>query len=196
MGGFALLLRAVGHGLQGVASDSGALVGAWLLGFIFVYSGAAKLRQPALAAMAIVDFGVGRTPRPILGTALGIVEFALGAGFVFSALGIVPYPWLVPVSAAVLLLVFAMLLAWNLAVGRRFPCHCFGDSNENISWFTLARTTLLAFIAAMTAILIRQSEPSASTVLGAIVATGMLASVLLVQNCQEIRGWNRLPNGG
>ena len=112
---------------------------------------------------------------------------------VISALGLISFPRLAPICAAVLLLIFAVLIVWNLAAGRRFPCNCFGDSGENISRWTLLRTSLLALVALMSSLLMPESEPAATTVMEAIVAAGILGSVLLIQTGLNLLPRNRIP---
>ena len=52
-----------------VTGPAGYGIAIWVLAIVFVWSGFAKLRRPALAAMAMNDFGVLRRVRPRLGAA-------------------------------------------------------------------------------------------------------------------------------
>jgi hypothetical protein len=119
-------------------------IGVWILAIIFAWSGIAKLRRPALAAMAMVDFGVLRRARPRLGRALGAAEVLLA---LFLATGTLPV-FSLPITAGLLWL-FVLLIAKSLWVGERFACFCFGDADSKLSRLTLVRTAALAVLASV-----------------------------------------------
>lgn len=113
-----------------------------LLAWVFVVSGIAKLRRPALTAMAIVDFGVTRRVVPALGAALGAVELVLAAALF---LRIVPLATLT--LTAGLLSAFVFVIGRALLQEKSFPCYCFGDSEGELSPWTLVRAAALAALA-------------------------------------------------
>src|SRR5688572_9438782 len=127
-GGFETLLSLIGEAAEAVTSDplSGALT--WLLAGVFAIAGTTKLRRPAVAAMAMLDFRIVRRPRPVLGAALGALELTLAVALV---LGVAPAPTLA--AAALLLAVFAALIARALRAGDTFACFCLGDDDSEIS---------------------------------------------------------------
>lgn len=150
---------------------------------MFLLSGIVKLRRPALAAMAIVDFGIGRRVRSALGLALGAAEVALAVLLVASVrLGF----WV----AAPLLWLFALLIGRSLLRGERFACFCFGDGETVLSWRTLVRTlslAVLATIAATAGSALAQFLPS-DRLLQATVAAALLgAGVLVVRVVDLVR---------
>jgi hypothetical protein len=161
------------------------------LGALFLFSGAGKLRRPWLAAMAIVDFGATRAPRPGLGRALGASECLLGAGLLVApSLGAAPVV-LAAGAACLLLAVFALAIGRALRSGREFACMCFGDSEAAISTRTLARTTLLAAVAGLVAIATAVESPSYATAdhLLAVIA-GTAAVAALAVGAQARRMWH------
>lgn len=85
MGGFGMALSVGARGLDALLTPAVFGVAAWLLAGVFVWSGVTKVRRPALAAMALVDFGVARRVWPGLGLALGVAELALA-----TTLAVVP----------------------------------------------------------------------------------------------------------
>ncbi len=143
MGGF----EAAGGLLRGVyeqLTGPGLGIVMSFLAWVFVVSGVAKLRRPALTAMAIVDFGVTRRVVPRLGTALGAVELGLA---VVLMLRILPAATLALTGA--LLSAFVFVVARALLQKRSFPCYCFGDSDGDLSAWTLVRAGALAMLAVL-----------------------------------------------
>lgn len=121
------------------SSSPGLSVTIALVGVIFLWSGAAKLRRPNLTALTLVDFGVvkGRHPAAAIGFSAG--EVALG---VWLLSGYAPLP---AVSLATALLAsFVFLIGRSLAAGAQFACFCFGQSGSTLSVRTLWRTLTLA----------------------------------------------------
>lgn len=121
-------------GMRGVAI--------WILAFVFVLGGIVKLRRPALAAMAIVDFGVLKQVRPGAGTILGAFELSLGLILVLRVQSVVAL-----LVAAGLLWIFVFLIARAQLSGADFACFCFGEANSVLSRGTLARSLSLALLA-------------------------------------------------
>jgi uncharacterized membrane protein YphA (DoxX/SURF4 family) len=120
-------------------SVAGWLAGA-VLGLVLLVSGIAKRvdrRWPAAAsALGAPSWAV--TPLPWVEIGLGAV---LVSGLVRP---------LAAALAAVLLVLFSLLLAVNLARGRRPPCGCFGSrSREPISAWSLVRNLGLLALAAI-----------------------------------------------
>ena len=143
MGGF----EAAGTLLRGVYEElTGPGLGIVMsfLAWVFVVSGIAKLRRPALTAMAVVDFGVTRRVVPRLGIALGAVELALGAALMLRIL-----PAVTLALTCALLGAFVFVVGRALVQKRSFPCYCFGDSDRDLSLWTLARAGALAALAAL-----------------------------------------------
>ena len=138
--GSALSLMEGARGL--LTSPAGYGIAVWVLAIVFVWSGLAKLRRPALAAMAITDFGVLRKIRPWLGTASWWGGVASGP---FPDRRCVPIVFL-PATAGLLWL-FVLLIARSLWSGKEFSCFCFGGADARISRVTLLRTIALALLA-------------------------------------------------
>jgi uncharacterized membrane protein YphA (DoxX/SURF4 family) len=118
-------------------SVAGWLAGA-ALGVVLLVAGVAKRvdrRWPvAASSLGAPSWAVAALPW---------VEIALGALLV-SGLG-APLP---AVAAALLLLLFTVLLVVNLVRGRRPPCACFGSrSHEPISELSVARNIGLLALA-------------------------------------------------
>jgi hypothetical protein len=190
MGGFAAAVSIVEDAVREMTGVTGASVATWFLATIFAISGVTKLRRPALAAMAMVDFGVLRRFQPAFGRALGVAEISLAL-----ALAIAPRP---SVSvAAVLLWGFALLIVRSLVAGDRFPCFCFGETDATISAWSLARTTALALLATGAA-LGRSPFLRPTDVVGAlefVVGVALLGTLVLAGQVRQLVRWNRDPLG-
>jgi hypothetical protein len=189
MGGFAKALALAGDLLHTILEPPGSGIATWFLAGTFAISGIAKVRQPALTAMAMVDFGVARRVRPRWGQALGAAEVALAGALVLL-------PRLAILVAMVLLWFFVSLIARSLWDGRRFACFCFGDAEAPLSRWTLVRTTALALLA--TALALSTAHlglPSSVQAAGleVIAAVALLGGVALVNHIRSLLSWNREP---
>jgi len=190
MNGFESLLSLLMDALRILGEPSAHGVAVWVLALIFAWSGVAKLRRPALAAMAMVDFGVLRRARPRFGWALGAAELLLATCL---ALGVLPR--LVPIATAGLLWVFALLIARSLWSGESFPCFCFGEADSRISRLTLLRTGGLAVLASVLAAV----GPPEGTVVGldvidalqAVSAAALIGLVVLAVKIPGLLRWNK-----
>ncbi len=185
MHGFAALSSFV-RTVEGLAvSEPGRGVAIWLLVGVFAWSGVAKLRRPTLAAMAIVDFGVTRRARPVLGVLLGSVEVLLAT---LLALGVLSR--LVLALTAMLLWFFALLIARSLRAGANFACFCFGEADDRLSGWTLVRTIALALLASMETLtalsLSSTTVPYATRILQAIAALSLLGTIVLARSIPRL----------
>jgi len=165
-----------------------AAVGIWVLGLVFVWSGATKLRRPRLAAMAMVDFGVVRRPSAGLGLGLGAVEVGLGLLLLSGRTTTAALA-----TATALLVLFSALLARSLAAGASFPCQCFGGEDKAISIGTLSRTGGLAAGAALLwlAVAAGADPGTAGPATRAVAAVGLISTVVLLRAVLEVLGWTR-----
>lgn len=181
-----------------LANDPAFLAAAlWLLAAVFAVSGFAKLRQPALAAFAIADFGVVRRPKPGQGMALGVVEVMLAVSLAGMSAVAGVAATVVAGAAAALLWIFAFLIARSLFAGDRFECFCFGPGDSSISTRTVVRTVALAILATVTSVgLAATSALDVSTLTGyAAVGVGVLSVFALVGRVPDLLAWNDDPFG-
>lgn len=190
MGGFASALSLGQSLLDAWTGPTGTGLTAWFLAAVIAISGIAKLRRPALASMAMVDFGVVRQVRPELGLGLGIGELALAV-----ALPIVPMP--AGVIAAAVLWLFAVLIARATLSGAAFPCFCFGEADQVVSRVTLARTTALALLASLVAWGARAGNVviADESLLQMTVAGAVLGLIVLSSRVPGLVRWNSDPFG-
>jgi hypothetical protein len=181
--GFESFGSLVVDGVAFLASPEMVEAGVWLLAFVLAWSGVAKIRRPALAAIAMVDFRVVGRPLPALGLGLGLVEVGLALGLALRV-----QPVVVATLASLLLLSFSFVIARSLLAGGRFPCHCFGDGDSaDISAVTLVRAAALASLAIAvaiasfrsgTALELSQAEATAATSGLATLATVVLLAAI------------------
>jgi hypothetical protein len=190
--GFEAALSLVADGVRLVTAPSGYGVAIWVFGIVLAWSGTAKLRRPALTAMAMVDFGVFRRVRPRLGSALGVAELSLALLLVTGTLPTIFLP-----AAAGLLWIFVVLIARSLWVGKRFACLCFGEANSKLSGLTLARTATLALFASVLSV---TPLPAAvhtgfglTYALQAASAAAIVGTVVLVSLVPRLLRWNKDP---
>jgi hypothetical protein len=192
MNGFESAFSLLAGALHLVIAPTGYGVGVWILGIIFIWSGAAKLRRPTLAAMAMMDFGILRRVRPRLGSALGAAEVLLAFLLITGTLPVL----FVPVTAG-LLWFFVLLIARSLRSGQDFPCFCFGDADSRLSRLALVRTAALAVLASVLAIAAPSVETyagfSETYVLQAVSAAAFVGAILLGSQISKLLRWNKDP---
>lgn len=112
----------------------------WLIGLMFILSGAAKLQDPKGFTMAVYNFRV--LPNALVelyATLIPYVELAAG---VLLVIGLFAQP--AALVAALTLLSFTLAIGWNLRRGERPDCHCFGNLfSEELSGVLVVRNTIL-----------------------------------------------------
>jgi hypothetical protein len=174
-----------------VTGPAGYGIAIWVLAIIFVWSGLAKLRRPAMAAMAMNDYGILRGVRPNLGRALGAMELLLALSLITGTLLVV----ILPVTAG-LLWFFVLLIARSLWWGKDFSCFCFGDADSRLSRLTLVRTTALALLAsALVVVPLRPANFDQIYLLQAISAAALVGAIVLASRIPKLLRWNKDPYG-
>ncbi|HEX8087114.1 MAG TPA: MauE/DoxX family redox-associated membrane protein [Solirubrobacteraceae bacterium] len=174
-------------------ADWVAATALWALALVLAYSGAVKLADPRPAAIALVDFGVARRVRPALGRAVGAYEALLAAALVAAILGAVPAA--APASVAALtFLLFAWFLARGVRAGAEFGCNCFGASDGAVSAADVARTALLAALAAA-AVAGPATIDDAHLPAAPVAVAATLLGAALVRGALRLRGVNADPLG-
>src|SRR5262245_43391913 len=109
------------------------------LACILAVAGVAKLADLDSARRSLAEFGVPALPARWLAYALPIVEIAIAASLLPSATA-----WWGALVAVILLLVFIVVIGYNLARGRTPACHCFGRlSSAPAGWNTILRNAAL-----------------------------------------------------
>lgn len=192
MNGFESALSLGAEILRAATMPSSLGVAVWVLAVVFAWSGTAKLRRPARAAMAIVDFGVVRGVRPALGGALGGAELALAVALISGA-----FPGVSLTVAAGVLWLFVALVWRSLREGERFACFCFGEADSSLSGRTLLRTAALALLASLVAV----SAPASGVFAGfgstyalqALSAAAFVGALALVVQIPKLLRWNKDP---
>jgi peroxiredoxin/uncharacterized membrane protein YphA (DoxX/SURF4 family) len=124
--------------------DAAILIVRMGLAAVFGTAGLAKIADPARTRRTLVDFGVPPALASPLGLLLPATELVVAAALLSSATA-----WWGAVCALALLLLFAALIGFNLARGRRPDCRCFGELHSaRVGGPTLARNLVLAAAAA------------------------------------------------
>jgi hypothetical protein len=191
MNGFGSAIALLAKGFDLMTSPAGYGIAIWVLAIVFVWSGLAKLRRPTLAAIAMNDFGIVRRIRPGLGRALGALELLLALSLVTGTLLVVVLPF-----TAVLLWFFVLLIARSLWLGKDFSCFCFGDADSRLSRLTLIRTTALALLASVLALVpLRYAGFDQVYLLQAISAAALVGAIVLASRIPELLRWNKNPYG-
>jgi hypothetical protein len=191
MNGFESALSLFAKALHLITAPTGYGIAVWILAIVFVWSGVAKLRQPTLAAVAIMDFGVLRRVRPRLGSALGAAELLVALSLVTGTLPVL----FLPVTAGLLWL-FVLLIAKSLLSGKDFACFCFGDSDSRLSRLTLVRTGALALLASVLAVApLPYANFDRTYLLQAISAAALVGTIVLGSQITRLLRWNRDPYG-
>lgn len=191
MNGFESALSLFAKALHLITAPTGYGIAVWILAIVFVWSGVAKLRQPILAAVAMMNFGVLRRVRPRLGSTLGAAELLLA---LLLITGTLPALFL-PVTAGLLWL-FVLLIARSLLAGEDFACFCFGDADSRLSRLTLVRTGALALLASVMAIVpLPYASFDRTYFLQAISAAAFVGTIVLGSQIAKLLRWNRDPYG-
>jgi hypothetical protein len=167
------------------------------LATVFLISGLAKAVTPRSTAAAARDLGVPAGLAPATAVLLPAAEFAVAAL-------LVPTPTAMPGSAigTVLLAAFTVLIAVNLARGRRPSCACFGalSADAAIGGRTLVRNGVL--LAASVAVFVATLLPGACRAgcydtaggrqlvigAGAALAIGVAAGLVLIHSLTRMVG--------
>lgn len=170
------------------------LVARFALAAVFTVAGLAKLRDSQGSRKSLGDFGVPGALIPLLAVLLPVSEIG-------CAIALFRDGWAVrgATGAAVLLCVFTVGIAVNLARGRAPACHCFGQlSSSAVSWRTLVRNFVLLMLAAgvlWRADKVTSTWPSLygnSFDTAIIVAFGILTVVLALTICFCFTCYNRM----
>jgi hypothetical protein len=189
--GFESALSLFAKALHLITAPTGYGIAVWILAIVFVWSGVAKLRQPTLAAVAMMDFGVLRRVRPRLGSALGAAELLLALLLISGTL-----PALFLPVVAGLLWLFVLLIAKSLLSGEDFACFCFGDAESRLSRLTLVRTGALALLASVLAVApLPYASFDRTYLLQAISAAAFVGTIALGSQIAKLLRWNRDPYG-
>jgi thiol-disulfide isomerase/thioredoxin/uncharacterized membrane protein YphA (DoxX/SURF4 family) len=130
-----------------------------VLAAVFASAGAAKLVDRRGTRSAVVAFGAPAWSAATLAFAVPLAELAVAVLLLPASTAAVG-----AVGALVLLAVFTVAIAWNLARGRAPDCHCFGQLHSApASWMTLVRNGALLGLAAF-AVVGSVAVPPASAV--------------------------------
>ena len=161
------------------------VIAKWVLGLVFLISGFVKLRDPARAALAMVDFGIARVVRPANGLILGGAEVLLGLLTISLASRVVLS------MSALLLWVFVWLILRSVQRGEDFACYCFGDADSHLSMWTAVRTFLIAVLATILSLGYRDAGVGAvDTILAGVAALAIVAGLFLVARVPRLLTWN------
>jgi peroxiredoxin/uncharacterized membrane protein YphA (DoxX/SURF4 family) len=168
--------------------DTVLLVLRLLLAGVFAVAGVAKLADLRGSRRAIVDFGLPAALAAPLGLLLPLAELLIAAALLPARTA-----WWGAVGALVLLLLFMVGIAANMARGRAPDCHCFGQLHSRpVGWSTLARNAALALLAAFV-VSQGQDRVEASAVswlagLSAPAYAGLFAGLVLLA-LAAVQGW-------
>jgi hypothetical protein len=178
-------------------------VGFFVLTVVFAWSGTVKLRSPARAALALVDFGLVAHVRPLLGTAAGALEVALAALLLAAGISAVGFLELAgAVTACATFVLFAILIERSLRAGKSFACFCFGDATKPLArssfWRALA-LAVFALVLGVLAVVDRSDSGSANdALLEAVIAISAVAGTVLLASVRplvrDVRAAVRLPS--
>lgn len=158
------------------------------LATVFLVSSLTKLADRVGTRQALQDFGLPMMLATPVGFLLPVIELVIAVTMISTSLA-----WWSSVGALVLLLLFIAGISFNLANGRKPDCNCFGQLHSTpVSWKTIVRNTLFAFIAVF---IIWQGRENAGlsvvTLLGSLtisqIAELLVAVVLLM--LVSIEGW-------
>ncbi len=110
------------------------------LSAVFGTAGVTKLLDQQGTREAVKNFGAPPALAPALSIALPIIELAIAAGLLFPNSA-----RLAALAALLVLSLFIVAIAGNLARGQTHDCHCFGQLySRPLGWPTLVRNLIFA----------------------------------------------------
>ena len=172
------------------------ILGSFLLSAVFLIAGALKLSNREDTAKNLVEFGVPERLSWLGALALPVAEITV-------ALALWPAStaqW-GAAAALLLLLLFMGAIGWNLLLGKKPECRCFGQvSAKPVGRSTLVRNGVLAAIAAF--LLANDASTTnitdqfttveflqaATITMGLVLLAGLLAGTWLVLNLMQQQG--------
>lgn len=155
------------------------------------WSAAGKARNRYASAVALVRFGVTKSPSIRAATALIAWEATLALAVVTS-LVVAPAVAVATLAlAAATFAGFTLGIARSLSRGHRFACMCFGSSETLVSPFAIGRAATMAVTAGVgAAVAAGQMTPLQLTeaFLSVTVAAGTLSALVLARHLPQV--WN------
>ncbi len=113
------------------------------LSLVFAVAGVTKLLDLEGTREAVKNFGAPRPLIPALAFLLPFIELAIALGLLVNSTTLAA-----ALGALILLSLFIVAIAINLAKGRTHDCHCFGQLHSRpLGWSTLLRNFVFAFAA-------------------------------------------------
>jgi uncharacterized membrane protein YphA (DoxX/SURF4 family)/peroxiredoxin len=151
---------------------------------ILAVAGISKLADRPGSRQALIDFGVPMQMAGLLATGLALTE--LGIGILLLPSGTARGA---AVAAGVLFLLFAAVVAYQLARGRHPQCNCFGQlHSEPIGAGTLLRNTVLVGLAVVIAVM---PAPNWSALIAALGGASPIwaGTMVLLLSLVFAEGW-------
>jgi peroxiredoxin len=146
-----------------------------LLAGIFGVAAVAKTIDRVGSRKAMTQFGVPDSLTGALTFVLPLAEMSVAIALVVPR-----FAWWGAIGALTLLILFTLVIAVNLGLGRKSDCHCLGQLHSRpIGWSTLARNL---FLGACTLIVLTQSGAHAGPIFpaGALATAQNFAAVFYV----------------
>jgi uncharacterized membrane protein YphA (DoxX/SURF4 family)/peroxiredoxin len=110
---------------------------------VFATAGVTKLLDPHGTREAVKNFGVPNALAPAVSILLPLAELSIAACLLINATARSS-----SLGALLLLMLFTLVIAVNLAQGRKHDCHCFGQlHSEPLGWQTLVRNVVFSVAA-------------------------------------------------
>lgn len=162
----------VSEAIEAVSGSSLAFAVRLPIAGVLVVGAATKLRKPAAAAEAMVQFGLLRRRTTVVGLALGGVEAVVAVTLLLGARSALP-----GLAAAALFTAFAFLIARALRQGRTFSCGCLSSREDPIGAHTLTRTLGLLVLAVIAAAAPLNGALTSRDLLQAAVVAGAAAGL-------------------
>ena len=128
------------------------------LGGLLIWSGVAKLGDPAKFASEIANYQLLPSVSPFMAVTLPPVEVVLGLALV---VGRVPWVRAAALAATLVLGVFTLAVTTVVARGISVECGCFGTGSSLVTMWTVARD--VAFVAAAVAVYVLASRRSVAS---------------------------------
>lgn len=154
---------------------------------IFLIAGIPKLLNPQRTKESLVEFGAGPKLALIGSRILPMLELVCAIGLALSRTA-----FFGAILSFGLLVTFSASISYNLALGRKPECNCFGQlHSKTVGGSILLRNVVLMFLAA--ALIVREAQAHGWTasqvtaVIFALVVLVLLASItwLLIQTLQQ-----------
>ncbi|MFT4147827.1 MAG: MauE/DoxX family redox-associated membrane protein [Micrococcaceae bacterium] len=118
----------------------------FVLAGIFLISGLSKIKNRPATLEALYNFKFPESTHSFIATALPLGELILAVALIFAS---APLHRIASLVAALLMLIFLVMVTSVFLKKEEFSCNCFGAGSANISEMTVSRNMIFVFLSGL-----------------------------------------------